>query len=102
MTLQRAGALGVALAASICTAQAAPTGQDILARAAAATGLSSYSVPVHFDVKMHRPISVRSGVDGTAYFKAPAKAAIATLRIASPIIMRSPPASFLFPAPAGR
>lgn len=86
MKLQRAGALGISLAAAtICAAQAAPSGQEILTRAATAAGLSSYSVPVHFDVKMHRPISLRSGVDGTAYFKAPAKAAIAITHVPGPL-----------------
>jgi len=85
MKLQAAGAFGVFLATAISGAQAAPSGQDILTRAAAAAGLSSYSAPVHFDVKMHRPISVRSGVDGTAYFKAPAKAAVAITHIPGPL-----------------
>ncbi len=86
MKLQRAGALGATLAAAaISAAQAAPAGQDILARSAAAAGLSSYSVPAHFDVKMHRPISLRSGVDGMAYFKAPAKAAIAITHVPGPL-----------------
>jgi hypothetical protein len=86
MKLQRAGALSASLAAAVISAaQAAPSGQDILTRAAAAAGLSSYSVPAHFDVKMHRPISMRSGVDGTAYFKAPAKAAIAITHVPGPL-----------------
>lgn len=86
MKLQLAAAIGVLLAAeSMAFARAAPSGQDILARAAATAGLSSYSVPVHFDVKMHRPISMRSGVDGTAYFKAPAKGAIAITHVPGPL-----------------
>jgi len=86
MKLPRAGALGAILAAAaISAAQAVPTGQEILAQAAAGAGLSSYSVPVHFDVKMHRPISLRSGADGAAYFKAPAKAAIAITHLPGPL-----------------
>jgi hypothetical protein len=85
MNLQLAGAFGVSLAAAISGQPAEPSGQDILARAATAAGLSSYSVPVHFDVTMHRPISLRSGVDGTAYFKSPAKAAIAITHVPGPL-----------------
>jgi hypothetical protein len=86
MKLQRAGAISALLAAAaVSAAQAAPLGQDILTRAAAAAGLSSYSVPAHFDVTMHRPISLRSAVDGTAYFKAPARAAIAITHVPGPL-----------------
>lgn len=60
-----------ALAASIALLSAdAPDGNDILARAVGDAGLTSYTVPVHFSVRMHRPISVRAGVDGMIYYKA--------------------------------
>ncbi|MGA7571027.1 MAG: hypothetical protein WCC70_06765 [Candidatus Aquilonibacter sp.] len=56
-------------------------GDQILARAGAADGLNSYSVPVHFDVHMRRPIGVRDGVDAIVYFKAPARAALTITKI---------------------
>jgi len=64
---------------------AEPSGDELLARAGASKGLTSYSVPVHFDVRMHKPISIKSGVDGIAYFKAPAKAAIAITHVPGPL-----------------
>lgn len=86
MKIKRIGAVGLCLAAAaICVARAGPSGQEILARAASAEDLTSYAVPVHFDVKMHKPIGVRSGVDGTAYFKAPAQAAIAITHVPGPL-----------------
>jgi len=60
-------------------------GNAILARAATASGLNSYSVPVHFDVHMHRPIGVKSGAEGVAYFKSPSQAALAITKIPGPI-----------------
>lgn len=51
---------------------AALTGDQILAQAASDRNLQSYSVPVHFDVNMHRPLGIKMGVDGVTYFKAPA------------------------------
>jgi len=63
---------------------AAPLGGDaILARAGSATGLTSYSVPVHFDVHMHRPLGISTGVEGIVYFKAPARAALVITKIPS-------------------
>lgn len=64
--------IGVALAARTATLG----GDAILARAGTAGDLSSYSVPVHFDVHMHRPIGIKSGVDGVMYYKAPGRAAL--------------------------
>ena len=61
------------------------SGDQILTRAGTSSGLSSYSVPVHFDVHMHRPIGIKSGVDGIAYFKAPGKAAIAITHVPGPL-----------------
>jgi hypothetical protein len=66
-------------------AAAAPSSDEILARAGASKGLTSYSAPVHFDVHMHKPIGIRSGADGIAYFKAPAKAAISITHIPGPL-----------------
>ncbi len=59
------------------TASDAPTAADILARMVAARkGLDTYIVPVHFDVKMHRPLGVSMGIDGTRYFQRPDKQAL--------------------------
>jgi hypothetical protein len=74
-------AFGVAQAAN--PAPAAPSGDQILARAAAADGLNSYSVPVHFDVHMHRPIGITTGVEGIMYYKAPARAALVITKMPS-------------------
>lgn len=63
---------------------AAPlSGDQILARAGSPTGLTSYSVPVHFDVHMHRPLGISTGVEGIVYFKAPAQAALVITKIPS-------------------
>jgi len=67
-------AFGVARAAD--SPETSLTGDQILSRAASADTLRSYSVPVHFDVRMHRPISARAGVEGIAYYRAPAQAAL--------------------------
>ena len=72
-------------AVAIAALGAAPSGDEILARAGTSSGLTSYSVPVHFDVHMHKPIGIKSGVDGNAYFKAPAKAAVAITHIPGPL-----------------
>ncbi len=61
------------------------TGDELLAHAAAYPGLTSYSVPVHFDVHLHKPIGLRTHVEGTAYFKAPGSAALAITK-APPLI----------------
>jgi hypothetical protein len=53
-----------------------PTGDQILARAAAAKGVHSYTVPVHFEVHLHKPIGARTGVDGTVYYQAPGHGAL--------------------------
>ena len=86
MKLMRFLWLGGILAATVGNAVgAAPSGDDILARAAVSKGLSSYSVPVHFEVQMHKPIGMKAGADGVAYFKAPAKAAIAITHVPGPL-----------------
>jgi len=56
-------------------------GNEILARAGAAQGLTSYSAPVHFEVHMHRPIGIRDGADAIVYFRAPAQAELTITRI---------------------
>ncbi|HVN70190.1 MAG TPA: outer membrane lipoprotein-sorting protein [Candidatus Binatia bacterium] len=69
-----------------CTAAFAGTalsGDQILARAAVAPGLTSYSVPIHFDVHMHRPLSITTSVEGIMYYKAPAQAALVITKIPS-------------------
>jgi hypothetical protein len=43
---------------------------------AARKGLDSFSVPVHFDVKIHRPLPVSIGMDGIRYFERPEKQAL--------------------------
>ena len=77
-------ALALALGFAVTgTAAAAPksmphaqSGDQILARAVAAPQLASYSVPVHLSVHVHKPIGVRSNVEATAYYRAPAQAAL--------------------------
>jgi hypothetical protein len=54
-----------------------PDGNRVLARAAATGGeLRSYTVPVHFDVRLHKPLGIKFGVDGTMYFKEPARSVL--------------------------
>ena len=65
----------------LLVAAAPMSGDSMLAKAGSATGLSSYSVPVHFDVHMHRPLGISTGVDGIVYFKAPAQAALVITKI---------------------
>ena len=73
------------LAASIALLSAdAPDGNEILARAVGDAGLTSYAVPVHFSVRMHRPISVRAGVDGMIYYKAD-RAALQITKMPGPL-----------------
>jgi len=64
-------------------AAAPPSGDEILARAGSATGLTSYSVPVHFDVHMHRPLGISTAVEGIVYFKAPAHGALVITKMPS-------------------
>jgi len=68
-----------------CTLLAAAplAGDEILARAGSATGLGSYSVPVHFDVRMRRPLGISTGVEGIVYFKAPARGALVITKMPS-------------------
>lgn len=51
-------------------------GDQILARAASDHTLQSYSVPVHFDVNLHRPLGMKMAIDGVTYFKAPSESAL--------------------------
>ncbi|HEY5348502.1 MAG TPA: hypothetical protein VIJ64_02185 [Candidatus Lustribacter sp.] len=71
---------GAAVATAGAQSRPPLDGDQLLARAGAAPGLQSYSVPVHFDVHMHKPIGIRTRADGTAYFRAPAQAALAITR----------------------
>lgn len=75
----------VAAIAGLPASATALSGDEILARAATSKGLSSYSAPVHFDVHMHKPLGLKSGADGVAYFKAPSSAAIAITHIPGPL-----------------
>jgi hypothetical protein len=52
-------------------------GDQLLAHATAAPHLRSYAVPVTFAVHLHKPIGLRSNVEGTAYFESPSQAALA-------------------------
>jgi len=70
---------------ALLVAAAPLSGDQMLAQAGSATGLTSYSVPVHFDVRMHRPISLRAGVEGIIYFKAPGQAALRITNMPGPL-----------------
>jgi hypothetical protein len=51
-------------------AAAPQTAESILARMVAARkGLETFSVPVHFDVKLHRPLPIAVPMDGVRYFE---------------------------------
>lgn len=59
------------------TASQTPTADDILARMVAARkGLDSYTVPVHYDVKMRKPLGVVLHINGVQYFQNPDKQAL--------------------------
>lgn len=75
-------ALCALLAAATVAAQT-PDGNTLLARAGAAPGLKSYSAPVNFDVRMHRPLGLKSSAEGIVYFKAPSQAALAITKMPS-------------------
>jgi len=76
----------VLLIAFLTLAQAStPSGDEILARAGAAENLTSFSVPVHFNVHMKRPIGVRSQVEGVVYYRSPASAALVLTKVPPPI-----------------
>jgi len=66
--------LATALAAP---AAASPTGDQILARAVAVAGVRSYTVPVQFDVHLHKPIGLRAAVEGNVDYQAPRDGALA-------------------------
>ena len=65
--------------------QADLSGDEILAKAAAGANLQSYSVPVHFDVHMKRPIGVKAPVEGIMYYQSPAQAALVLTKVPGPI-----------------
>jgi hypothetical protein len=51
-----------------------PTASDIVTRMAAARkGLTSYSVPIHFDLVVHKGMSVTAKLDSVRYFESPDK-----------------------------
>lgn len=85
MKLHQALFISATVGSMVPAIAAAPSGNEILIRAAASQGLSSYSVPVHFDVRMHRPIGINSAADGVAYYKAPSRAALAITHIPGPL-----------------
>jgi hypothetical protein len=55
---------------------AAPDGDRLLARAVSAPGLNSYSVPISLNVHLLKPIGIRSKVQATEYYAAPAQSAL--------------------------
>lgn len=59
------------------------SGDQILARAGSSEGLHSFSAPVQFDVRMHKPIGVKTSAQGVVYFKAPAQAALSITKMPS-------------------
>lgn len=75
--------LGFVVVAALAIGTPAQDGNAILLRAAASDGLSSYMVPVHFDVHMLRPIGVKARVEGIVYYQAPAQAALTLTKIPS-------------------
>jgi hypothetical protein len=55
-------------------APGSPTAADVLGRLVAARrGLNSYSVPIHFNLTVHKGISVSAQLEATRYFQAPDK-----------------------------
>jgi hypothetical protein len=61
------------------------TGDQVLARAAATDGIAGYNVPIHFAVRLLRPIGAKGAVEGVATFTAPAQAALAITQAPPPI-----------------
>jgi hypothetical protein len=54
-----------------------PTVDDILARMdAARKGLDAFSVPVHFDIDVRKPLPIPLALDGVRYFERPDKEAL--------------------------
>jgi hypothetical protein len=76
LTAAALSAIGSAAIAAPSGVRATATGDALLTRAVAAPHLRSYSVPVHMTVHVHKPIGIRTQVDATAYFRAPAQAAL--------------------------
>ena len=62
-----------------------PSGDEILARAGAADNLTSFSVPVHFNVHMKRPVGIRAQVEGIVYYRAPESAALVLTKVPGPL-----------------
>jgi hypothetical protein len=79
-------ATGIGLFGASASAAPGADGDAILRRAATANGaLRSFTVPVHFDVAVHKVISMKVGVDGTNYFRAPDQEALVVTKTA-PVI----------------
>ena len=57
--------LAVTVASQLLTQMAAPN-----------AALTSYEVPVHFDVDLHSFLEMHTALDGTAYFRQPDKSAV--------------------------
>ena len=66
-----------AIVASAPIGAATPSAEEILASVTAGDAqLSSYSVPVHVDARLHRLIGLRFGMNGKVYFKRPDRVAL--------------------------
>lgn len=76
--MRTAFVLGAWLALSVTGTASSNTldGNQLLARAASLGGLRSYTVPAHFDVRLHRPLPLRMQIDGSLYYKPPAQSAL--------------------------
>ena len=73
-----AGTLGASAPAPV----AAPTVAEVLARFTGRdAALQSYTVPVHIDVRVHKLLTFRFGLDGTQSFKRPAHLLLDVQRI---------------------
>jgi hypothetical protein len=55
---------------------AKPTGDQVLAHAVMIRGVNSYTVPVQFDVELHKPIGLHSNVEGVVNYEAPRDGAL--------------------------
>ncbi len=72
------------------TVSQTPTVDDILGRMVAARkDLNSYSVPVHFDVQIQKPIGVALPLDGVRYFERPDKEALIMQSVPVPAVAQA-------------
>jgi hypothetical protein len=64
------------LMAAAAAASTTSPGDQLLAHAAFLGGVHSYTVPVHFEVHLHKPIAAKTDVDGNVYYQAPGHGAL--------------------------